>query len=54
MARALAPPPTEAVRGLRELMGACDEILAVGGSPDAAVAALVPSMDLTASWTWKL
>jgi len=43
----------EAVRGLRELMTACDEILA-SCSPSTEVAALLRSMYLAASWTWKL
>lgn len=50
--------PDEAVRGLRELVGACDlilaEYLAAGGSADAEVAGLLRSMYLAASWTWKL
>ncbi|MBE1499563.1 hypothetical protein H4696_006663 [Amycolatopsis lexingtonensis] len=50
--------PAEAVRGLRELMGACEEILAgylaAGGSQAAEVAALLRSMYLAAGWTWKL
>jgi len=49
--------PAEAVRGVRELMKACDEILAgylaAGGSQSSEVAALLRSMYLGASWTWK-
>lgn len=43
----------EAVRGLRELMTACDEILR-SCSQSTEVAALLRSMYLAASWTWKL
>lgn len=50
--------PDEAVRGLREFVGACDlilaEFLAGGGSADAEVAGLVRSMHLAASWPCEL
>jgi hypothetical protein len=50
--------PDEAVRGLRELIGACDEILAeylAGGGPaDAGVAGFIRSMHLAASWPCEL
>jgi hypothetical protein len=50
--------PDEAVRGLLELTAAGDEILAgylaAGGSGDAAVAGLVRSMHLAASWICEL
>jgi hypothetical protein len=50
--------PDEAVRGLREFVAACDLILAEyltgGGDKEAAVAGLVRSMHLAASWTCEL
>ncbi|MFJ7210987.1 hypothetical protein [Amycolatopsis sp. NPDC098790] len=44
--------PDEAVRGLRELFGACDEI--ASAAPGTEVAALVRSMHLAASWICEL
>ncbi|MEV4149650.1 hypothetical protein AB0J40_38745 [Amycolatopsis sp. NPDC049691] len=50
--------PDEAVRGIRELTATCDRILAdylaAGGSADAAIAGLLRSMYLAASWTCEL
>ncbi|MBE1499562.1 hypothetical protein H4696_006662 [Amycolatopsis lexingtonensis] len=50
--------PDEAVRGLCELLDACDRILtdylASGGSADAEVAGLIRSMHLSASWIREL
>ncbi|MFI0464419.1 hypothetical protein ACH347_10105 [Saccharopolyspora sp. 5N102] len=50
--------PGQAVRGLRELMAACDEILAdylaAGGTESAEVARLLTSMYPAASWTCEL
>ncbi|MGK3199874.1 hypothetical protein [Amycolatopsis sp. MEPSY49] len=44
--------PDEAVRGLRELVGACDEIASAAAGTE--VAALVRSMHLAASWICEL
>ncbi|NBH10723.1 hypothetical protein [Amycolatopsis sp. SID8362] len=50
--------PDEAVRGLCELLDACDRILtdylASGGSTDAEVPGLIRSMHLAASWIREL